>query len=966
MGRVIAAVSAAMALIGTAAGLPTVQRAPERFAGRVGDGLIAQYTFQQAQCAGGVFASDMAQEADDVLGAASMDKVNWGADEIKNLRCPLVEREVDLPFSGLTPLTHHFASNGVSFSGQRQPALTKDESIMTANDISGLGLTDAMTVEMWIRPDFSSTATSGAKEHVLFEIGGSTVPENEAFIWECGANFDARLTYNDVGIAQQFKFEYKDSRGDCTDPTFEFTLNAGQLYHVVLQYVGGNEWGLSVDGAELLTDLGRPIGAWTSTHKVRFGSDPSTLSTIASGPATDDHSWHGDIFLAALYNRALSEEEIAANFAAKLPNSLPVPANEVILAPGAKEDEIAALDLGELAPSVYDFDGAVFGDGAELSFFLGSNATDVTTVAGDVAGDLLEDGELVLIGDEFGALSFGATALNEYGGPARFLFHAADGAEPLKVLESARGTVDAVVAPTNDAPQLTASIDDGNVGGNGQPAVSQTRSVLLTLAVSEVDCSRVQDSEAFQEGPSSCARFGLKEFSLTSAPTFGRFFFANKVVNDQATGELCQGGEGREACKCMPLSASTEFLDSGDSNTTVWGAGLSAVDGTKSIAICFAGCFGKAEDPNVLNPCPADVSQDDDGVVGRDAFSLKVVDATGATASRDFEITVAGVLQVGGEGQVQEHVSFEVPNSSEEEDFSENEGWIPITLRGLDLLCEDESGPLPAEDSDPSCVERFKTFVVKELPRPDQGFLYEREGDEDSVIALDANSEYALPQNQTSVWFRPTQNFFNRESWPLCARSGGSFGQCGKAQGDSDNSNFIKNVKFRSNIPGQGPRSKREREREVSTYVRMYTDGRIGCLLGMAVWGWLAGWLGGARGTQQERKKRLLLRGRPGQYAAGAGSNPALSLLPGNVSGLAVACTPPVSPRFGIGIHAAAHRKFSTGGIAQSQDSARLHRARHLRDRSELRCGERSVTWLRKLKWHATFRSALQQLFIAC
>ena len=62
---------------------------------------------------------------------------------------------------------------------------------------------------------------------------------------------------------------------------------------------------LYVDGVLVANDgLGGPLGDWNSNYRLAFGSEPSL-----SNP------WTGSLLLVAIYDRALSDAEIATNFA---------------------------------------------------------------------------------------------------------------------------------------------------------------------------------------------------------------------------------------------------------------------------------------------------------------------------------------------------------------------------------------------------------------------------------------------------------------------------------------------------------------------------------------------------------------------------------------------------------------------------------------------------------------------------
>jgi hypothetical protein len=173
--------------------------------------------------------------------------------------------------------TYQRAHNGVSFSGLRQPGLTfpQYEFVESQSDISGLGLTNEITIEMWIRP----TGLDGQnKDLVLFEIGESELLTGSSD-WQCGVgDFAAQVVYNDSPAEKKFSLDYRRNSGGCVAASgwTASNLQNDQVYHVVLQSGPANSWKLYVSPSSGFNNAeNEAIGflpdmtSWNSTHTVR-------------------------------------------------------------------------------------------------------------------------------------------------------------------------------------------------------------------------------------------------------------------------------------------------------------------------------------------------------------------------------------------------------------------------------------------------------------------------------------------------------------------------------------------------------------------------------------------------------------------------------------------------------------------------------------------------------------------------
>jgi len=297
---------------------------------RVTTDLLFMYTFDQDECEAGAFA-DKRNDTTSLLGDFTYDQGDWGSVE----KCPSVNN------TGIFENAHH----GTTSQGQRvgpspspSPLLRTDwiESDSSISSVlADFGSATDFTLEMWIRPSFSSG--SGRNQYVLLELGDMMLPTaGNMYNWRCRTdnNFDLRLLYDDnIG---SFALEYRHGSGATQCQVIEFAgfaLTADTLYHLVVKYFDDS-------GTQRVTLDVAPVGGsrttneqitgnqisfsdFTSGHIVRVGSSPAALSNAASQLLV--HSWPGDILLFAMYSDDLTTGQISSNFAAGLPNSVPVP-----------------------------------------------------------------------------------------------------------------------------------------------------------------------------------------------------------------------------------------------------------------------------------------------------------------------------------------------------------------------------------------------------------------------------------------------------------------------------------------------------------------------------------------------------------------------------------------------------------------------------------------------------------------
>ncbi|GBG35271.1 Hypothetical Protein FCC1311_114942, partial [Hondaea fermentalgiana] len=278
-------------------------------AARYEDNLLTEFTFSQAECKTRAFADSVAE---DYLGGLTYPS-SWAT----LTKCPT--------YTDGDGTVFEYAYNGMHSVGARYLAsgsgtnLTLDDSAKSASTVASLlaeldGVGD-FALEFWIVPSF--TSGGGVDKYVLFEVGAepsSGEEVGEEYIWECGSgsNFDFQLYYQDNTVASSRRFElsYQESTGACDSLAFDATsLVAGTLYHVVITGtldVDETVWTLYVDNTNIDDKTREAISFsnFDSSHVLRLGSSPATLSSSTSGGIPDYHSFPGDILHFSFYNES--------------------------------------------------------------------------------------------------------------------------------------------------------------------------------------------------------------------------------------------------------------------------------------------------------------------------------------------------------------------------------------------------------------------------------------------------------------------------------------------------------------------------------------------------------------------------------------------------------------------------------------------------------------------------------------
>jgi hypothetical protein len=189
----------------------------------------------------------------------------------------------------------NIGENGVVMSGGRTGTTGYATKVIEA-----LQAANQSTFEIWLRP---ANLTQGGPAR-LISIAGDTDRQN-FMLGQSGYNVQARLLHTG-----------KDEKARPRLVTSDNVL-AANLTHLVHTYDGATER-LYVNGVQHPTTVVRSgdYSNWDANDKFSIGNE-----------AASDRPWYGTVYVVAVYDKALSQSEIAQNFAAGaiiIPNSSPV------------------------------------------------------------------------------------------------------------------------------------------------------------------------------------------------------------------------------------------------------------------------------------------------------------------------------------------------------------------------------------------------------------------------------------------------------------------------------------------------------------------------------------------------------------------------------------------------------------------------------------------------------------------
>jgi hypothetical protein len=170
----------------------------------------------------------------------------------------------------------------------RAPALLTSESPST-RIVDACKATNEITVEAWIAPA-NSTQTGPAR---IISLSSGTGERNFTLA-QLGDRFDVRLRTTATDANGQPSLSSAEGTATTQPTHVVYTRNASGAARI---FVNGKQ------SAELKAP--GDFSGWNSEYKL-----------VAVNETTRDRPWQGDLFLAALYSRALSAEEVQANFQA--------------------------------------------------------------------------------------------------------------------------------------------------------------------------------------------------------------------------------------------------------------------------------------------------------------------------------------------------------------------------------------------------------------------------------------------------------------------------------------------------------------------------------------------------------------------------------------------------------------------------------------------------------------------------
>jgi hypothetical protein len=243
--------------------VPTDQP-PDSSTARVTAGLLGLWTMDETS---GVAVNDTSGLAPVTLTIADETKVSWGSGALT------IEAPVDIKTAANTRL------------------------------VTPCKATDEVTIEAWV----TSTVTSQA--------GSSPVGQPARVVTFAVQNLSSHL----IGIGQLNTEWVGQVRTDAagldthggTPLLSGGSVTAGKLTHLVLTSTT-SERSFYVDGVRVFDDRGGLLDAWTTSYTLDFGGDPSSGVT----PGIARNAWFGSIHLVAMYERALTAQEVQMNMQA--------------------------------------------------------------------------------------------------------------------------------------------------------------------------------------------------------------------------------------------------------------------------------------------------------------------------------------------------------------------------------------------------------------------------------------------------------------------------------------------------------------------------------------------------------------------------------------------------------------------------------------------------------------------------
>ncbi len=162
--------------------------------------------------------------------------------------------------------------------------------------------TQALTVEAWVKPAQVAPAQTPARIVTL----STDINQRNFTLGQSNNQYVMRLRTTTTGL-------------NGTEPVVEGgSVNPNQLTHLVYTRDRAGNAVLYVNGQrQQRGQISGNLSNWNETYRLALGNE---LTGDGQRPAQEgQRPWLGEYHLVALYNRALSAEEVAHNFAANLP-----------------------------------------------------------------------------------------------------------------------------------------------------------------------------------------------------------------------------------------------------------------------------------------------------------------------------------------------------------------------------------------------------------------------------------------------------------------------------------------------------------------------------------------------------------------------------------------------------------------------------------------------------------------------
>jgi len=184
----------------------------------------------------------------------------------------------------------------------------------TSTLVSLLSSTAAFTFELWFTP-------ANASQYGIIAGLGSWAAKSQ----EPGSCRSGGVTYDDIAIAQKgTQVTVNFLGGSAASPSCisstAITLVGPTPYHFIVTISATTVTTYFNNTVAPVGQANINMSNWVSSMSLMFGQ------TLSPAPVTyNTVSWAGDVFLAAIYNRTLSNSEMLQNHAAGIPHSVPLP-----------------------------------------------------------------------------------------------------------------------------------------------------------------------------------------------------------------------------------------------------------------------------------------------------------------------------------------------------------------------------------------------------------------------------------------------------------------------------------------------------------------------------------------------------------------------------------------------------------------------------------------------------------------